>query len=222
MPFRRIGATDADLLVVSAGRARNVVVTMKGSGAGLLVIGAHYDKVKVGCGAIDDWTGIVLLAHVYKTFRQLRPKHTILYVALGGEEDGLKGSNAMVETIPKPDRASYCAMVNLDSFGLARPQVLESTTTPKLGDFVRVVAEQRKVPIATASLAGVADADSSSFKAVGIPAVTSHGLPADWYRIIHSPDDKSDQIHSASMCLGHILTLDLTGQLDGCECGAFR
>lgn len=218
--FARCGA--ADVSVVPAGKTKNVVVTIRGAGPGFLVVGAHYDKVRVGCGAVDNWSGVVLLAHVYKTFRQLRPNRTILFVAFGEEEAGLKGSKAMVDAISKADRPQYCAMVNLDSFGLARPQVLENTTTPKLRDFVKVVAEQCKVPIATASLEGVADADSSSFKAAGIPAVTLHGLPADWYRIIHSERDEADQIRSPSMYLGYILALNLLGRLDACECGAFR
>ena len=220
--FKRAGATDADVCVVESGKIKNVVVTLKGAGAGYLVVGAHYDKVSTGCGAVDNWTGVVLLAHVYKTLRQLRPNRTILFVAFGEEETGLRGSHAMVKAIAKEDRAAYCAMVNLDSFGLARPQVLENVTSPKLLDFVRTVADKAKVPIASASLAGVADADSSSFKAAGIPAVTLHGLPANWQQIIHSAADQPGQIHPASMYLGYVLTLNLVAQLDSCECGAFR
>ena len=218
--FKRFGASDTDIAVVE--KPRNLVVTLKGAGPGYLVVGAHYDKVNAGCGAIDNWTGVVLLTHVYKALRQSRPNRTILFVAFGGEETGLKGSKAMVAAIAKQDRASYCAMVNLDSFGLARPQVLENATTRKLLNFVRVVAEKCKVPIASASLEGVADADSSSFKSAGIPAVTLHGLSNDWFRIIHTQRDNVESIKSASVYLGYILCMNLVGQLDGCECNAFR
>jgi hypothetical protein len=220
--FKRAGASDADICVFEDGKIRNVVVTLRGSGSGFLVVGAHYDKADIGCGAIDNWSGVVLVAHVYKTLRQLRPNRTILFVAFGEEETGLRGSHAMVKAIAKPDRAAYCAMVNLDSFGLARPQVLENVTSPKLLAFVRTVADKAKVPIASATLAGVADADSSSFKAAGIPAVTLHGLPSDWDKIIHTAKDQAGLIHSASMYLGYVLTLNLVAQLDSCECGAFR
>jgi Iap family predicted aminopeptidase len=220
--FKRCGAADADLEVREEHGIKNVVVTIKGSGQGTLVVGAHYDKVSKGCGAIDNWTGVVLLAHVYKTLRQVRPSRTILFVAFGAEEEGLRGSRAMVSDIAKPDRWSYCAMVNLDSFGLARPQVLDNVTTPKLRDFTKTVAQKCKVAIATASLEGLADADSSSFKAAGIPAITLHGVSNDWAKILHTPSDQAGKIQSASVYLGYILTLNLVAELDACDCSRFR
>src|SRR3954471_22095222 len=72
--FKRYGATDSDINIRDEHKIKNVVVTLAGAGPGYLVVGAHYDKVAAGCGALDNWTGIVLLAHAYKTLRQLRPQ----------------------------------------------------------------------------------------------------------------------------------------------------
>jgi Iap family predicted aminopeptidase len=220
--FKRYGATDADITLAGSNRIKNVVVTIRGSGQGYLVVGAHYDKANTGCGAIDNWTGVVLLTHVYKTLRKLRPKRTILFVAFDGEEEGLKGSKMMVKQIAKTDRALYCAMVDLDSFGFAIPQVLENVTTAKLLKYVRDVAAKFNVPLASESLAGVADADSSSFISARIPAVTLHGLSNDGLRIIHTQRDTPELIQPASMYAGYILSLDLVAHLDECDCGAFR
>ena len=83
------------------------------------------DKVNTGCGALDNWTGIVALAHVFRALRSVPLKKTILFVGFGKEEEGLVGSHAMVDAIKKDGVSEYCAMINIDSLGLAVPQVME-------------------------------------------------------------------------------------------------
>ncbi len=219
--FVRCGAKETDIQIVEAGKVKNLVVTMRGSDAGTVVVGAHYDKVSAGCGAIDNWTGVTLMAHIYRTLRPLRPKRTYMFVAFGDEEIGLKGSKAMVDAIPKADRASYCAMVNFDSFGLARAQVLNNVSTLKLTEFVRKVAEGAEIPFATASVTG-AGADSESFKLANIPAVTIHGLSKDWDKIIHTKSDSASSIDAGSLMAGYALGLNVVAQLDSCDCAQFR
>ena len=67
--FRSMGATDADIAVDDSKGTKNVVVTKKGTTSDVIVVGAHYDKVDDGCGAIDNWTGVVAIAHLYGTLR---------------------------------------------------------------------------------------------------------------------------------------------------------
>jgi len=219
--FKRAGATEADIRIVEFKKGENVVVTLPGSAEGHIVIGAHYDKSDLGCGAIDNWTGVVILSHIYRTSRQIQPQRTVLFVGFGREEAGLEGSMAMAESIPKEERGSYCAMVNLDSFGLAMPQILSNVSTIALEKFTRTVADKAKVPISSAPV-DIASADSSWFKRKGIPAVTLHGLSAQWQEIIHTARDKPDRIQAASVYLGYVLSLNLLAQLDNCDCSAFR
>jgi hypothetical protein len=217
----RYGANETDLKVLEAGKVKNIVLTLKGSEAGYVVVGAHYDKVKDGCGAVDNWTGITVLAHVYKTLRQRPLRRSYIFVAFGGEEEGLQGSKAMVETIAKEDRPSYCAMVNFDSFGLARPQVLTNISTGKLSKLASQVAKKLQIPFASVPVA-MTDSDSSSFRRVGIPAVTLHGLSIDWKRIIHTGYDQPKRIKSANLYRGYVLGANLLSELDGYDCAAFR
>jgi hypothetical protein len=219
--FRRMGASDEEISVAHFKKVDNVVVTVKGREEGFVVVGAHYDKTPNGCGAIDNWTGIVILANLYRTIRATSPRKTIVFVAFGKEEDGLVGSNEMASAIPKEERSRYCAMVNLDSFGLSVPQVLTSASTPKLSSFVETVARENKVPTASASLSD-ADADSRSFKFRGIPAVTLHGLTDEWRQILHSPRDKVSKVGLDSVYLGYRFILVVIGRLDECDCAAFQ
>ncbi|MBI4445840.1 MAG: hypothetical protein HY645_08005 [Acidobacteria bacterium] len=51
--------------VVSVDKLKRVenLVARKVGGAETVIIGAHYDKTSSGCGAVDNWSGIVALAH---------------------------------------------------------------------------------------------------------------------------------------------------------------
>lgn len=219
--FMRCGANDSDVVLVKDRKITNVVVTIRGSGTGTVVIGAHYDKVDDGCGAVDNWSGITILAHLYRTLRLQQPNRTYVFVAFGEEEEGLKGSKEMVAAIPEQQRASYCAMVNFDSFGLGRPQVHEDISTPELTEFIRGISELSKVPFSSAKL-GFGDSDSTSFRNGGIPAVTMHGLNDDWEQIIHTREDSKGQLKPASLYYGYVLGLNVLVKLDSCECDAFR
>lgn len=218
--FLQLGASESDVSIARFKQADNVVVTVKGSGEGYIVVGAHYDKVKPGCGAIDNWTGVVILAHLWRSLRETKPLKTVVFVAFGKEESGLEGSRAMADGIPKEERRGYCSMVNLDSFGFAGPQVLENVSTPRLTSFVASVAKENRVPFASATVA--ANADSSSFKAKGIPAVTLHGLSNNWQTVLHTDKDQTNQVDVGSVYLGYRLSLLVIGRLDESACSAFR
>jgi Zn-dependent M28 family amino/carboxypeptidase len=164
----------------------NLVVTKKGKTADTVIVSAHYDKVKEGCGAIDNWTGVVIISDLYRRMQGAETNKTYLFVAFDKEEAGLLGSEAMAKAIPKETRASYCSNINLDSFGFSYPQVLDNSSSPKMIEMAKSVADEVKMPFTHASLEGVADADSSSFKSREIPAITFHGLSNEWQKYLHS------------------------------------
>ncbi|HKA23328.1 MAG TPA: M20/M25/M40 family metallo-hydrolase [Blastocatellia bacterium] len=219
--FTRCGATSETSKVVEAGKYKNFVVTIQGTGTGTIIIGAHYDKVTEGCGAVDNWSGVTLVAHLYKTFHQRQTKRTFIFVAFGGEEEGLKGSRAMADAIPKPERSNYCAMLNFDSFGLGRPQIIDEISSPKLTTFVAKIAEESKIPFYATRL-GIGDSDSTSFKRTGIPSVTLHGLSSEWNKILHTDKDKTSAILPASLYAGYVLALNVMKKLDVFDCAALR
>jgi len=138
--FEKMGSTSSEISVERYKNVENVVVRKQGSSQEMIVVGAHYDKVAEGCGALDNWTGIVTLAHLYKSLRNAMFQKTILFVAFGKEEKGLIGSRAMVGTINQDQVAQYCEMINFDSLGLAAPQVADNMSSKKLASFVGDVA----------------------------------------------------------------------------------
>ena len=219
--FEKMGAPPSDISLDKYKSVENLVVRKKGASEEKIVIGAHYDKVSEGCGAVDNWTGIVTLAHLYKTLKDIPLKKTLLFIAFGKEEKGLIGSHEMVAALKKEEIGLYCEMINIDSFGLAAPQVLENASSKKLTSLAAELAKQMKMPFASNRI-DLADADSSSFVKKGIPGLTLHGLSNDFSTILHTHKDQSSKINPLSVYLGYRLALALTVRLSETPCGAYK
>lgn len=219
--FEKMGAPATNISIDKYKNIENLVIRIQGNSQEKIIVGAHYDKVSDGCGAIDNWSGIVTLAHLYRSLKDVPLKKTILFVAFGKEEQGLAGSRAMVNAITKDQLAQYCEMINIESFGLAAPQVADNMSSKKLGQLAAELAKEMKIPFGHATIEG-AEADSNSFIARKIPALTLHGLSNEWASIIHSRNDQSSKINPNSIYLGYRLVLVLLIRLDSSACGEYR
>ena len=221
--FEKMGAKTEEIAVEKVRGVENVVIrkAAANNSAEKIVIGAHFDKVSAGCGAIDNWTGVVAVAHIYRTVKDLPLKKNIVFTAFGREEEGLVGSSAMAGAIKKEQAAEYCAMINIDSLGLGMPQVADNMSTKKLVNLTESLAKQMKAPFAHGPLAG-GDSDSTSFNRKGIPALTIHALIADWPKILHSNNDQPSKVNTDSVYLGYRLALSLLIRIDEAECQSFR
>ena len=219
--FEKMGAPEADLKVEKYKRAVNLVVQKPATSAETIVIGAHYDKVSEGCGAIDNWTGVVALAHIYGSLKDVPLKKRVLFVAFGNEEAGLHGSHAMVDAIEKSRLGQYCAMINVDSLGMTTPQALDNTSSKKMIELGGALAKELNIPFKHASVAGT-DADSSSFRSRKIPAITIHGMSREWRNVLHSRNDQPSRVNTDDVYLGYRLALAMLLRVDQSACGEFR
>ena len=217
--FVRLGA-QTDISVEKLDGIENLVIRKTGRSQETIIVGAHYDKVPDGCGAIDNWSGIVALAHIYKGFKDITPEKTLIFVAFGKEEKGLLGSKAMVKTIKKEEIEQYCAMVNIDSLGMAAPQAPENLSSKLLVNRVAELAKQMKIPFSKVSING--DADSSSFIGKKIPAITISALGDGWEKILHSSKDQLSVVNKVSVYVGYRLALALVADLCDLPCSVGR
>ena len=217
--FAQMGAKEEEITVEAfdKDKIKNVVVKLKGLSDETVIVGAHYDKTDDGCGAIDNWTGVSIIAHLYKTFRQMTNEKSYIFVAFDQEEKGLRGSAAMVKNLIREQKKQYCAMVNLDSFGFSVPFSLAQTTSPQMVEIANNVATQLDIKYANVLFAG-ADADSSSFKMNRIPAITFSGLDNKWQDYLHSKNDKLEQINMLSVYLGYRFALTFINKLEMITC----
>jgi Zn-dependent M28 family amino/carboxypeptidase len=127
-----------------------------------VLLTAHLDHVGVGQpiggdaiynGAMDDASGIATILEVARKLHDsgAKPKRSLLFLAVTGEEKGLQGSKYFAAH-PTVDAKSMVADINLDMFlplhalhYLEVQGLVEST----LGDDARVVAEAAGVEIQT-------------------------------------------------------------------------
>ncbi|HZT60834.1 MAG TPA: M20/M25/M40 family metallo-hydrolase [Pyrinomonadaceae bacterium] len=122
--------------------AANVVGVLEGSDPKLkdevIVIGAHYDHLgrggegslapregEIHHGADDNASGTAGLLELARLFSQERGRvrRTIVFVAFGGEEEGLIGSSYYVEHPARPLDATV-AMINMDMVGRLKDDAL--------------------------------------------------------------------------------------------------
>lgn len=219
--FIKAGAAADDIKVDKLKDVDNLVITKPGKTSEKIIVGAHYDRTNDGCGAIDNWTGIVIMANIYRTLRPLNTNKTYVFVAFGREEEGLYGSKAMAEQIKKEDRPSYCAMVNFDSYGMGYPQVMRNISSQPLIDLAASVSKDIKIPFAQASI-DWASSDSAPFLDKGIPAISLHGLNSRWEEYLHSAADKVANVNIQSLNVGYRHGVFFLAKLEGSPCSAFR
>jgi Peptidase family M28/PDZ domain/PA domain len=121
-------------LVKKQAESYNVIGILEGIDANLkseaIVIGAHYDHLgKGGAGSLavnsseihhgadDNASGVAAMLELARTFaKEKKNKRTLVFIAFGGEEEGLIGSKFYVGN-PAFPLAKTVAMINLDMVG---------------------------------------------------------------------------------------------------------
>lgn len=219
--FIKMGAGVDEINIEKHKNVENLTVTLKGKSNEIVVVGAHYDKTDDGCGVIDNWSGIVILANLYRSMKDFTTAKTYIFAAFGKEEKGLIGSGAMADAIPKNERINYCAMVNFDSFGLSIPQALSNISDTSLMNLAAGVSEEMKIPFARAGIE-MASSDSQSFRERKIPAITLHGLNNKWQDYLHNSRDKIDNLNLQSVYIGYRHGLIFLSKIENKPCDAFR
>ncbi|MGI8556236.1 MAG: M28 family metallopeptidase [Pyrinomonadaceae bacterium] len=219
--FIKMGAKENEISTEKFKDGENLVIKKKGNSDETVIIGAHYDKVKEGCGAIDNWTGIVIIANIYKTLSQFPTNKSYVFVAFDKEEAGLLGSKALVSVMPKENFSQICSMVNIDSFGFTAPQSPRNLSNSKMVKLAKDTAKEMQVDFADSAIEN-ADADSSSFLAKKIPAITFDGLSNNWQKFLHTSNDKLENINPASVFVGYRFVLNYVVKIDALGCHDFK
>jgi aminopeptidase YwaD len=206
-----------DVLKKSAPSA-NVVGVLEGSDAKLksevIVVGAHYDHLgrggegslaaregEVHHGADDNASGtagLLELARLFAGERQLM-RRTVVFVAFGGEEEGLIGSSYYVQSPARPLEQTV-AMLNMDMIGRLREGALSIGGVGTAAELRAIVEEanrsQRVAPAESFALRlsedGFGPSDHSSFYARRVPVLFFFtGAHEDY----HKPTDTADRLN---------------------------
>jgi len=185
----------------------NVIAALPGRDPALarewIVVGAHFDHLgrasfgaldpqaanAIRNGADDNASGTATVLELARRFARAPARRSILFVAFGGEELGLIGSQFLVQHAPVPID-SVVAMLNFDMVGRLRDTLIvygvaTASELPALvdsaamGETMRVIAQGD----------GFGPSDHSSFYAAGVPVLHFFtNLHEDYHRATDDAD----------------------------------
>lgn len=192
-----------------------------------IVVSAHYDHLgekggKLHPGADDNASGVAAMLAIAQWFKAHPPRHTIVFAAFDGEEQGLQGARAFMASLPFP-QAQLALNLNLDMVGRnANNEIFVAGTrySPGLIPLVAQVAARSTVGIKLGhdrpEQKGTTDdwtgsSDHGAFHKAGVPflyfGVEDH---ADY----HGPGDTFANIEPAFFTNVANLLVDAAATLD--------
>jgi hypothetical protein len=139
---------------------RNVIFWQNGSdpGAGIYMVGGHYDSVAAGPGMDDDGSGSLGAALIGLSMVNYKFKATVAYALWDAEESGLIGSDKWAKEA-KAKGVDLRAFINMDMIGYDPNLVNKFTTTggtdaQPIKDLHAVANQQYNIGLAGVSQAG--------------------------------------------------------------------
>ena len=213
--------------VVRKKNTANVLGLLPGSDPELsdevLIYMAHHDHLGMGAerdlrgdniynGAVDNATGVAALLTMAKAYGQMNPppKRSILFAAVGAEEQGLLGSRFFAEN-PTLKPGKMAAVINMDGtniIGRTHDVNVIGYGKSNLDSVVAAVAKSQKrivTPDHFPDRGYYYRSDQFSLAKIGVPGVYLHsgievvGKPAGWgkqqldewvEKIYHQPSDE--------------------------------
>ena len=209
-------------------RGTNIIVALPGSSptAKTLMIGAHYDRVAVGQGAVDNAASCAMLLELVPRLKKSPLKSFNVHLAFWDlEEGGLTGSQAFVDAARADDGGGGQrlpdAYVNFDIFAYGDTLwVMSPKNDTPLAQSAREAGRLSKFPVRVG--ATYPPSDHLSFIKAGVPTIAvslidgaeidgvigtiSGGReaakpekPPRIFGIIHSPNDTIDQVDAGAV-----------------------
>jgi Zn-dependent M28 family amino/carboxypeptidase len=111
----------------------NIIATVPGQGPKTILLGAHYDRVPVGNGVLDNGASVAVLLNLLENLKARPAALTVRAVFFDLEELGLLGSKAYFSRTANSPKPAYA--MNLDIFGYGDSFFI--TTSNETGAFAQ-------------------------------------------------------------------------------------
>jgi aminopeptidase YwaD len=159
---------------------RNVIAHLPGVTKPNIILGAHYDSVPGSPGANDNASGTAVVLALARNLSHTNLGRQAWFVAFDGEEDGLHGSRAFVNTAKPEFLSGLKGMLNFDMVGVNEELGIGGTSS--LTTFAKNVKPDMKV------LGSYAGSDHTPFAKKGVPVLFFYRGQEPNY---HTPNDKT-------------------------------
>ena len=177
-------------LIFDRNPSQNVIAEQEGDGAGVVVLGAHYDTVPDVPGANDNASGTAVLLTLARELSQQSFPFDLRLVAFGSEELGLLGSRHYVESLSQDEQGRIIAMLNFDALGNGtRLSVLGDSSLTKP---VMEASQTNGIDLRVRQSAGRGGSDHASFAEVGIPTIF---FASNDFSRLHTSEDTLEHIN---------------------------
>lgn len=216
--FQEAGCKDRYLSdqPVTGSKLPNLICILPGSSGETIIVGAHFDRVDIGDGVVDNWSGAALLPSLYEALSAESRTHTFVFIAFTDEERGLVGSRFYAKRLTKEEVAKTEAMVNMDTLGLGPTKVWASAADKNLLRALIYMADTTKTSLTGVDVEAVGTSDAASFAERKIPNITIHSFTqkALEEHILHSSKDNLSQIRLDDYCQTYFLVAAYLSFLD--------
>ncbi|WP_308315068.1 M28 family peptidase [Bacillus sp. M6-12] len=114
-----------------------------------MIVGAHYDSVSVGKGTDDNASGVGVMLEVAGVLKKVSTPYSIVFVAFGAEEVGLKGSAYYADQMTDNVVNNTVRMINLDSLAVGDKMYVHGSAGDAgfIRDQALNIAEKKKLDI---------------------------------------------------------------------------
>ena len=192
--------------------AFNVVAEIRGSDRAdeLVMLGAHFDSWHTGTGATDNAAGSAVMMEAMRILKAsgVTLRRTVRLALWSGEEQGLLGSRAYVDThfadrqtlSPKPAHARFSAYFNVDNgTGAIRGVYLQGNEA--IAPIFRAWMEPfRNLGMTSLTIRNTGGTDHQAFDAVGLPGFQFIQDPLEYNsRTHHSNVDVYDRLQPTDL-----------------------
>lgn len=179
----------------------NILARLNGTQPGeAVLLAAHYDSVPAGPGASDDGVGVASVLEIARALKSMpTPRHTIILLIDDGEEAGLLGARAFVDS--DPWAKDVHAAVNLDDRGTSGPSLMYETGSNNAWA-LRLYSQRASRHLAssvfyTAYKLLPNDTDFTIFKSAGYEGLNFAFVGRE--ALYHTPLDNSANVSVASL-----------------------
>ncbi len=176
----------------SDGTGTNVIAHPRGRGCDT-VTGAHFDSVPQSPGANDNASGTAVVLELARVAAASRLPGNNCFALFSGEEFGLFGSRAYVQSLSDADRGRLRLMLEFDMSAVGSQWLLVGS--PGATGLAEQAAAQAGVPAVPGDLAG-RSSDFASFQSQDIPAVLVFDSDD---ALIHTPEDAVGHLETGDM-----------------------